>query len=132
MKGNALKRNEMLKSKNQISNLFEKGVRFNKYPLKILILPVDASEQGEACLLMVMASAKKYKKAVIRNRIKRVVREAYRQNKKLLYPYLTENNKKCLLGIMYNGNENPIFEEIEKSISSLLKRVPEIYEKNNK
>ena len=132
MKGNTLKRNEMLKSRIQIRNLFEKGVRFNKYPLKIFLLPVAAAEQSETCLFMVMASAKKYKKAVTRNRIKRVVKEAYRQNKKVFYPYLTENNKKCLLGIMYNGNENPTFEEIEKPIISLLKRVPGTYEKNNK
>ena len=81
---------------------------------------------------MVLVSAKKYKKAVVRNKIKRVLKEIFRINKALFYPYLTENNKKCLLGIMYNGNEIPTFEEVQNSMISLLKRIPEEYEKFNK
>jgi len=131
MNGNTLKRKGMLKSKIQISQLFEKGVRFNKYPLKLILLPVDSEMQEEQCLLMVMASSRKYKKAVTRNRIKRILKEVYRLNKKPLYAYLTENNKKCLLGIMYNGNDIPIFDEVEKSMIILLKRVMESHEKNN-
>jgi ribonuclease P protein component len=130
--GNTLNRSEMLKSKIQINQLFEKGIRINKYPLKVLLLPVNDSEQDKSCLFMVMASAKKYKKAVSRNRIKRKIKEAYRLNKKLINSYLTENNKKCLLGVMYNGNEIPTFDEIEKSMVVLLKRVQEYYEKNNR
>jgi ribonuclease P protein component len=129
--GNTLKRNEMLKSKIQINHLFEKGVRLNKFPLKVFLLPVSDSEQDENCLIMVMASARRYKKAVTRNRIKRLIKETYRLNKELIYQYLTENNKKCLLGVMYNGNEIPTFDEIEKSIIVLLNRVPKTYEKNN-
>jgi ribonuclease P protein component len=129
--GNTLKRSEMLKSKIQINHLFEKGIRLNKFPLKALLLPANAPEQDKMCLFMVMASAKKYKKAVTRNRIKRLIKKAYRLNKNLIYPYLTENNKKCLLGVMYNGNEIPTFDEIEKSIIVLLKRIPKTYEKNN-
>ena len=130
MNGSTLNRDEMLKSRIQISILFEKGIRINKYPLKMLLLPTVDSEQIKPGLFMVMASKKKYKKAVTRNKIKRIVKEAYRLNKELLFQYLTENNKKCLLGVMYNGNEIPIFEEVEKSMISLLKRVPETYEKN--
>ncbi len=110
MKSNTLKRNEMLKSNIQINSLFENGTRLNKHPLKIILLPIYNSEQQKNCSLIVMASAKKYKKAVVRNRIKRVLKEVYRKNKAMLISYLTENNKKCLLGIMYNGNEIPIFE----------------------
>jgi ribonuclease P protein component len=129
--GNTLNRSEMLKSKIQINQLFEKGFRVNKYPLKALVLPLNDPEQNNSCLFMVMASAKKYKKAVTRNRIKRKIKEAYRLNKNLIYPYLTENNKKCLLGVMYNGHEIPTFDEIEKSMIVLLKRIQEKYENNN-
>ena len=91
--------------------------------------PISDSEEQDRCSLIVMASAKKYKKAVARNKIKRVLKEIYRNNKALFYPYLTENNKKCLLGIMYSGNEIPTFDEVEKSMISLLKRIPEMHEK---
>lgn len=127
-----LKRSEMLKSKIQITQLFEKGTRHAKYPLKMLLLPIEPSEQKEVCLFMVMASSKKYKKAATRNRIKRLIKEAYRLNKDLFFPYLTENNKKCLLGVMYNGHEIPTFEEIEKSMIDLLKTVQKFDEKSNR
>ena len=131
MKSNALKRNEMLKSNIQIDLLFKSGVRLSKYPVKIILLPIYDSEQQKPCSLIVMASAKKYKTAVARNRIKRILKEIYRNNKAFFYPYLTENNKKCLVGIMYNGNEIPTFDEVEKSMVSLLKRIPEMHEKFN-
>lgn len=131
MKSNTLNRNEMLKSNIQIDALFKNGVSLSEHPLKIILLPQD-SEQQNLCLLIVMASAKKYKKAVTRNRIKRLLKEIYRNNKALFFPYLTENNKKCLLGIMYNGNEIPTFDEVEKSMVSLLKRIPEMHEKFDK
>ena len=132
MKSNTLKRNEMLKSNVQIDELFKNGKRFNKHPLKIILLPLNDSEQQNPCSLIVMASAKKYKKAVARNKIKRILKEIYRNNKALFYPYLTENNKKCLLGIMYSGNEIPTFEEVENSMISLLKRIPEEHEQISK
>ena len=132
MKDNTLKRNEMLKSNIQIDELFKNGIRLSKHPLKIILLPAYDSEQQNPCSLIVMASAKKFKHAVDRNRIKRLLKEIYRNNKTLFYPYLTENNKKCLLGIMYNGNEIPTFGEVEKSMVSLLKRIPEMHEKHNK
>ena len=132
MKGNVLKRNEMLKSNIQIDLLFKNGLRLSKHPLKIILLPLYDSEQQKPCSIIVMASAKRYKKAVTRNKIKRILKEVYRNNKSLFYPYLTENNKKCLLGIMYNGNEIPTFDEVEKSMVSLLKRIPEIHEKYRK
>lgn len=132
MKGNTLKRNEMLKSHIQINLLFENGVRFSKYPLKFILLPISDSIQQKPCSLLVMASANKYKKAITRNRIKRLLKEIYRNNKSLFYPYLTQYNKKCLLGIMYNGNEIPTFGEVEKSMVSLLKRIPEVHEKYSK
>ena len=132
MKSNTLKRNEMLKSNIQIDLLFKNGLRLSKHPVKIILLPLDDPEQQNHCSLIVMVSSKKYKKAVVRNRIKRILKEIYRNNKALFYPYLTENNKKCLLGIMYNGNEIPTFDEVEKSLISLLKRIPEMHEKYNK
>ena len=131
MKSNTLNRNEMLKSDIQIDLLFKNGIRLNKHPLKIILFPLSESKQQNPCSLIVMASSKKYKKAVVRNRIKRVLKEIYRKNKSLFYPYLTQNNKKCLLGIMYNGNEIPTFEEVQFSMISLLKRIPEEYEKFN-
>lgn len=132
MKSNTLNRNEMLKSNIQIDLLFKNGVRISKYPLKIILLPIIDPRLQNPCSLIVMAPSKKYKKAIVRNRIKRLLKEIYRNNKTLFYPYLTENNKKCLLGISYNGNEIPTFGEVEKSMMSLLKRIPEVHEKYNK
>jgi len=117
---NTLRRKEILKSKIQIRKLFEEGNHYGKYPLKMVFLWVDNSQQEEHCLFIPIVSARRYKKAVTRNRIKRVVRESYRLNKKSLIPYLTENNKKCILGVMYNANEKPTFEKVDNAMVHLL------------
>ena len=120
----------MLKSKRLITALFDKGIRLNKYPFKLILLPLDsADDDAIACKILISVSARKFRKATDRNRIKRIIREVYRRNKNIIYSYLTENNRKCALAIMYNGSEIPTFDQVEKVLIPLLRRLPDVYEK---
>jgi len=127
---NSLKRSEMLKSRKMIKTLFEEGSRIKNFPFTAFLLPIESQKQSGPCLFMPIVSKRKFKRAVDRNRIKRLIKEVYRLNKGELYSYLTENNKMCLLAVMYNGNEIPTFEIVQNKVNSLLKRVPEEYEKH--
>ncbi|MFN2395275.1 MAG: ribonuclease P protein component [Bacteroidales bacterium] len=72
-------------------------------------------------------SAKQHKSAVKRNRIKRLVKEAYRNNKHELYTFLNEQNCFCILGIIYTANPILSYPDIEaKIIVSLQKLVQKI------
>ena len=82
---------EKLKSKKQLDNVFENGKDFTVFQLKIFyILNAD---QDNILKTGVGVSSRNFKKAVQRNRIKRLLREAYRTEKLPLHLYL-ENNKK--------------------------------------
>lgn len=58
------------------------------FPIKIVYQPITKSSGVK---IGVSASSRHFKKAVDRNRIKRLLREVYRHKKHLLAPYAIEN-----------------------------------------
>ena len=80
-------------------------------------------------------SAKNFKKAVDRNRVKRLTREAYRLNKNELQILLVERNLKLVLFFIYTGKELPDFllvtEKIKISLQRLINLVNEKVTSNN-
>ncbi len=71
-------------------------------------------------------SSKNFKKAVDRNRIKRLMREAYRLQKALLSESLEENQKNLVVFIIYNGNTLPEFDDISEKMGEALKQLLKI------
>ncbi|MCC2591273.1 ribonuclease P protein component [Chryseobacterium sp. MFBS3-17] len=69
---------EKLKSKKEITLLFEKGKWFTCGHLRIITLPQADLQVPK---LAVSVSKRNFKKATDRNRVKRLLREAYRLNK---------------------------------------------------
>ena len=78
---------EKLKHKKEIGLLFEKGKWKTCENLRIITLNLDKKPQEDFSLINqkigVSVSKKYFKKAVDRNRIKRLLRESYRLNKEL-------------------------------------------------
>jgi len=74
-------------------------------------------------------STRNFKKAVARNRIKRLMREAYRLQKNPLKEYLHENHKSVAVFFIYTGNEMPeyhfVFEKMNAALQKLEKLVSE-------
>lgn len=110
---------ERLRSKKLIAELFRQGSSFNLYPLRFVYLKHPAP-QAIAPQVLVSVSKKYFKRAVDRNRIKRQLREAYRLNKHLLQ---TEENFSILaIGIIYIAKEKSAFEAIRKKLILGLER----------
>lgn len=76
-------RAEKLKQKTEISLLFEKGKWKTNGNLRIIILKNKPTAPIETTKFAVSVSKRYFKKAVHRNRVKRLLRECYRLNKSL-------------------------------------------------
>lgn len=108
---------EKLKKNNEITLLFEKGKWRNCDNLRIIILKNHADLQIENGKFGVSVSKRYFKKAVHRNRIKRLLRECYRLNKDL---FKTSFGEKTIAMLFWVSPELPKkFQEVEAQFIKL-------------
>ena len=83
----------------------------------------DAAQTFPAQVLFAV-SKKRFKRAVDRNRIKRITREVYRLNKQAnLYDQLDGIQKRIIISLGYIGKELPEYHLAEKKMLKLLKQL---------
>lgn len=123
---------ERLKSRKQIQQLFSDGKNFPLSPFRIyyMFTPI-ITEAGSNLQFGAGVSGKNFKRAVDRNRVKRLTREAYRLQKKQLQETLTK--KKLQLGIffIYTGKELPEFNIVKEKVNVILSKLTKIANENN-
>jgi ribonuclease P protein component len=71
-------------------------------------------------------SARNFKKAVDRNRIKRLMREAYRLQKNPLREHLQESRKSIAVFFVYTGNELPQYDVVFEKINTALQKLQKL------
>jgi ribonuclease P protein component len=115
---------EKLKSRKSIDELFAKGKSFTVPPVRV---SYKFSRTESPCLQAgVTVSKKHFKKAVDRNRIKRLLREAYRLQKNELKELTVEKSLTGHIFFMYNGKELTDFAVISESMKKCLQRLQKI------
>ena len=122
-----LGKNERLKSRKEIEQLFNSGKRFSENPLKIFFLISDSSKQ--ILKMGVGVSSKNFKKAVERNRIKRQIREAWRLQKKYLESRLEILNQQLNVFIIYTGREIPATIQLTEAMKEVMYKLEKIIER---
>ncbi len=78
---------------------------------------------------LVSVSRRTKASAVTRNRVKRVVKEAYRKNKSSFYSFLDKKQACCLLGMIYVGKEMPTYAPAVVTLQEILAILAERIEK---
>ncbi len=116
----SLKKEERLCSKKVIDKLFAEGESFLAFPLKVVHLQTDLPQPVKVQSGFTV-SKKIFKRAVKRNRIKRLMREAYRLNKQKLTTLA--DNKQMAVFFIFIGKELPTFQQVEKAMKKALYRL---------
>lgn len=113
---NTLTKQERLHENKRIDGLFASGSSFIAYPLRIVYLRKDREEAVPDVTILVSVSKRKFKRAVKRNRMKRLIREAYRLNKQPFYDICEKYNVALDIAFLYLKDELSDFAEIEKAM----------------
>ena len=76
-------------------------------------------------------SGKNFKRAVDRNRVKRLTREAYRLQKKQLQEATIQKKLQLNIFFIYTGKELPPFNIVREKVNVILNKLTKIVNENN-
>lgn len=123
---NTYSKQEKLKSRKALEQLFAKGKSFSVFPIKVFYTVTDDSPLVQAG---VGVSSRIFKKAHDRNKVKRLLREVYRTQKQALYTRVTTDQKQLNVFFLYIGKELPVFADLqiamEKTLEKLIRKISE-------
>ena len=107
---------ERLKNKKLIERLFKEGSSLKVYPFKLVYLKTSHTSDFPVQAAFSVPK-RRFKRAVDRNRIKRLLKEAYRLEKQIVYKGV---NGSFIFMITFIGKEEPTFVNVKKDIHKLL------------
>ncbi|MDN3641380.1 ribonuclease P protein component [Lutimonas halocynthiae] len=116
---NTFSKEEKLKKKNLITELFASGKSASVFPLKMVYLENDHDSPFKV-QAGVSVSKRNFKSAVDRNRIKRLMRESYRKNKYLIYN--DDDTKKHILMFIYQAKSEVSYQKMEEKMIDLIQK----------
>ena len=138
---NTYSKQEKLKSRKALEQLFAKGKSFSVFPIKVFYTVSDQLvgdlidnpeiKINETGLVQagVGVSSRIFKKAHDRNKVKRLLREVYRTQKQPLYTSVASNQQQLNVFFLYIGKELPVFADLqvamEKTLEKLIRKISE-------
>ncbi len=130
---NSFPKHSRLCGQERINSLYKSGNRFTSWPLRVTWqrLPDLSPSTGEpegASQILVWAPKSLFKHAVDRNRLRRLMREAYRLNQGILTSSSLEGRSggvSYLIAFNYIDKEKQTFAVIEKAVCKALKKIAE-------
>lgn len=116
-----LSKTERLKKRTDIALVFAKGKALVVPPVKMLYRLVP--QQPGTVQMGVVASKKLFKKAVHRNRVKRLIREAYRTQNGAIKLQAQQLDVGVQVFFIYQSKELPTWAPIQATVQQLLEKL---------
>ena len=118
-----LLKKEKLKSRKAIDALFNLKQRFSLAPIQVWYSFKDNPDQDPPIKIGFGCSKKHFKKAVHRNRVKRLMREAYRLQKHQFMEVAERQKKTATVFFIYTSPALPDYKLIYATVSKCLKQL---------
>lgn len=111
-------------SKKVMASIFEDGKQEKVFPFLLRHLTVDL-KTTKRFQIVIAVPKRKFKRAVDRNRIKRLIREAVRKKKHIIESSMTAEEQQLALFLIYTSNEEETYQRIIDKIEALFLRLVE-------
>ena len=105
-----------------MQELFSKGKTFTVYPVKVFYMQPDI-KLDHPVKVGVGTSTRYFKKAVDRNRIKRLLREVHRTEKIPLQEFLKSSGKQVVIFFLYVDKSLPKYSELKTKMHLALHKL---------
>lgn len=131
-------RHEKLKSRKLTDQLFKEGKGFNVFPFRVQYLisengfkiPEGKAFQPDYPIQFGVGVGTRYfKKAVHRNRIKRLMREVWRLQKHVLYETATAQNIQCAVFFMFIDKTLPEYKLVSEKMNVAISKLQQLLTK---
>ncbi len=126
MRSFTLRREERLRGQVAVSKLFADHRVVVRFPFRVHYVQ---SQGPESFRVLFVVSSRKYRKAPMRNRIRRVIRELYRLNRHILAEAPLPETPSIHLALIYTGPPEVSYNELLPSFRQLLTKLREHLEK---
>lgn len=127
---NTFGKEEHLCGKTTVDELYKVGESFFLYPFRVVYQKVGQEPVPVQCL--VNAPKRKFKHAVDRNRLKRLMREAYRKNKHKLSDKMESENATMHIAFSYASDKIESQAFVEKRMIQALSKIEKSADGNGK
>ena len=117
---------------NDIQVLFGKGLGVSVYPYRVVYHFRHDESSRVTVRLLVSVSKKRFHHAFKRNRVKRLIREAWRRNKGQLYEICQRDNISLDVALVYTATVIHSYEEMLAKTKKAVNEIAKNYEKHRK
>ncbi|MEO1514420.1 MAG: ribonuclease P protein component [Bacteroidota bacterium] len=115
-------KDERLKSRKLIGQLFREGSSVTAYPIRLIWVQTQLPTDTVKIQFTQTIPRRSFRRAAHRNRIRRKLREAYRLHKHILYDFLEERGEQYAFIFIYTAKEPLPYKRLAGATRKLMRK----------